>query len=341
MVIPVDNGVSLWRIDVRLIWTIVLALVGMNAAAQIAVGQAPAKNGLDYDAVIARARALLKEGKLKDALTSSEEAIALNDKRWEAYVTAASAYSAQQLFDDAIGMLQLALPRAPEDRKPLIRDALAETRRALLNPLPAAATASAPAGSPMPTQAEIVLWKSIENSTKATDFSGYLAAYPNGTFASVAKTRLDTLNESSKTPQQKRAEVIAKIVELTNNVSVRTKSGDSRQNVFAADCLLSTVRGTSSSTTIDLYKGGRLVANNGPNWGVSIITDAGGNAVNVADLYAAGASAVSQLFPLLAEAIQLCKGSDAGLTAPAPAAGTAVGVIVPGRPVPPATKKRM
>ena len=154
-------------------------------------GVTAAKAAQEYDEAIVRARALLKDDKKREALAAVEQAIALNDKRWEAYVVAASAYASQQLFDDAVGMLQSALTRAPEDRKPLIRDALAETRRALLSPLPQPAMpGSATPPAVVPTQAEIVLWKTIENTTKPEDLQGYLKAYPNGTFAPIATARL-------------------------------------------------------------------------------------------------------------------------------------------------------
>ena len=189
----------------RLVLTIGAALVSASALAQ-APAPAPQQSAAQnrgaaqapaYDEKVTKARALLKANDARAALAASQEAIALDDKRWEGYVTAAGAYSAQSLYDDAIGMLQAALTRAPEDRKPAIRDALAETRRALSAAPPSAAVpGTAPAAS-APTQAEIVLWKSIENSRNASDFSAYLEKYPDGTFAPVAKARRATLIESS------------------------------------------------------------------------------------------------------------------------------------------------
>jgi hypothetical protein len=49
-------------------------------------------------------------------------------------VLAANAYSSQRMFDDAIGMLQSASSHAPDDRKPLIREALADVRKQLAGP---------------------------------------------------------------------------------------------------------------------------------------------------------------------------------------------------------------
>src|SRR5438874_899123 len=103
-----------------------------------------------YDDAIARARTLLSEKKAQEEVTISDQAIQMDEKRWEAYVTAASGYSAQQLFDDAIGMLQLALARAPQDRKQLIRDALTEARRGTTTASDFGAVARTFSGPPNP-----------------------------------------------------------------------------------------------------------------------------------------------------------------------------------------------
>jgi len=152
-----------------------------------------------YNDLIAKARTLLADRKPQEAIEQSEAAIKLDDKRWEAYVTAASGYSAQKLYDDAIGMLQMALPRAPTERKQLVRDAITEARQLSSG----GAVANAGGGGPQPsggssagspTQAEVVLWKTIENSTRVEDFRGYIERYPNGTYASVAASRIARLD---------------------------------------------------------------------------------------------------------------------------------------------------
>jgi hypothetical protein len=60
------------------------------------------------------------------------------------------------------------------------------------------------------TQAEIVLWKSIENSTNADDFKAYLTQYPNGAFAVLAKSRIDRIEKqqaaAAQAEEQKREE---------------------------------------------------------------------------------------------------------------------------------------
>jgi Tfp pilus assembly protein PilF len=91
-----------------------------------------------YDDQLTRARTAINEKRYHDAQVNAEEAIRLDQNRWEAYVLAASAYSSQQLLDDAIGMLDRALSRAPEERKALIREALADARKQLSSPKAAA-----------------------------------------------------------------------------------------------------------------------------------------------------------------------------------------------------------
>ena len=41
------------------------------------------------------------------------------------------------------------------------------------------------------TQAEIVLWKSIESANSPADFQAYLSQYPDGAFTVLAKQRRD------------------------------------------------------------------------------------------------------------------------------------------------------
>jgi hypothetical protein len=160
---------------------------------------------VQYDEAIAKARSLLTEKKNKEAVHESERAIKLDESRWEAYVLAASGYSSQQLYDDAIGYLQMALPRAPEDKKDKIREALTESRAALARPA-SSASAAAPAvpsramSSPqaVPSQAEVVLWKTIENSTRVSDYETYLDKYPDGAFAALAANRMAEIEKKKQ-----------------------------------------------------------------------------------------------------------------------------------------------
>jgi hypothetical protein len=166
--------------------------------------------------MVAKARALIRDKKAQEAIAQSQAAIQLDDKRWEAYVTAASGYSAQQFYDDAVGMLQMALVRAPEDKKQLVRDAITEARGLSVGHVPPSNSVrpQPPPDSPNPTQAEVVLWKSIENSSRIDDFVAYLQKYPNGTFATLASARVEKLKtdaaaegERKRQEQDKQAEI--------------------------------------------------------------------------------------------------------------------------------------
>lgn len=52
---------------------------------------------------------------------------------------------------------------------------------------------SAPAMAQAPTQAEITFWTSIQNSKNAAEYEAYLQAFPNGTFAPLARLRIQQL----------------------------------------------------------------------------------------------------------------------------------------------------
>ena len=186
---------SVGRLDWEVVMTRKIALVGVMCAF-LCLGTFAQDS---YDDHLAQAKSLITQQKYSDAVKEGEKAIALDERRWEAYVIAAKGYSSQQLYDDAIGMLQTALAHAPDDKKPLIRDAIAECRKDI-NSTPSAVSVasnpkaetlvSPPAPATSPTQAEIVLWKSIEKSDNPDDFRAYLRAYPTGAFVPLAQSRL-------------------------------------------------------------------------------------------------------------------------------------------------------
>jgi tetratricopeptide (TPR) repeat protein len=158
-----------------------------------------------YNVHLSQAKSLITLQKYADAVTEAQKAIALDGQRWEAYVIAAKGYSSQKLFDDAIGTLQMALVRAPDDKKPLVRDAIADCRKEQnqgSTPSSPGATSAAntfpTVAASAPTQAEIVLWKSIENSSLTDDFQAYLTQYPNGAFVALAKSRIDRLKHQEE-----------------------------------------------------------------------------------------------------------------------------------------------
>ena len=69
---------------------------------------------------------------------------------------------------------------------------------------PAEGAVKTPPAGVDPAQQELVFWTTIQNSTDAEDFKDYLARYPNGLFASLARRRVNALSrpapESSPTP---------------------------------------------------------------------------------------------------------------------------------------------
>ena len=78
--------------------------------------------------------------------------------------------------------------------------------------VPAAVAAGGPAGpsavvvgglpDPVRAQQETVFWQSVENSTNAADFEAYLATWPNGVYASLARNRLAALRAPTPDPSR-------------------------------------------------------------------------------------------------------------------------------------------
>jgi hypothetical protein len=155
-----------------------------------------------YDSLIAQAAQALTAKQYSRSADFAERAIALNPARLEAYLYAAKGYDAQRLFDDEIGMLQQALIHAPAEKKQLIRDAIAQARKATGAGIGQSSTAAATPAASAPTQAEIVLWKSIENSQNPQDLGAYLRSYPNGAFVPLARQRLANIEAGIRSQQE-------------------------------------------------------------------------------------------------------------------------------------------
>src|SRR5580704_7710886 len=147
-----------------------------------------------YDQLISAARTLVQDQKQADAIQLCETAAHLDPNRWEAYQLEGSILALQKHYADAVPLLQKALERAPQDRKATLQQALNQARAAGAPPQTGAATSASPA----PTQAEIVLWKTIENSNNMDDFRAYLRQYPNGTFAPLANSKLQNFEEQQR-----------------------------------------------------------------------------------------------------------------------------------------------
>jgi tetratricopeptide (TPR) repeat protein len=160
-----------------------------------------------YDSFIQKGRTELRAGKADQALAAGEQAIKLDAMRWEGYALAGGALMNLKRFEEAADDFNEALKRAPQAKQPGLRrlrrqcllDAAGGSQSTPAAPPantngPAAPPSPGPAPSPATagnvTQAEIVLWESIKNSTNPSDFQTYLNQYPKGAFAALAQRRL-------------------------------------------------------------------------------------------------------------------------------------------------------
>jgi tetratricopeptide (TPR) repeat protein len=158
-----------------------LALVLIASAVYSGARAAPG-----YDALIRQGNLLLQAGSADQALNSGEAAIRIGADRWEGYALAGGALMNLKRYEDAADALSKAIGLAPESKQPALRDL---RRQCLLaeSGYPAVANTGVPATT---SQAEIVLWKSIENSHNSADFQNYLDQYPNGAFVELARRHL-------------------------------------------------------------------------------------------------------------------------------------------------------
>jgi tol-pal system protein YbgF len=143
-----------------------------------------------YEALIQRGESQL-DGSAEQAVAAGKAAVKMSPGRWEGYALIGGALMNLKRYEEGADMLSNAIERAPEAKRPGLRELrrqclLAESRS------PAAANAVAPATTT--SQAEIVLWKTIENSTNPADFQSYLGEYPQGAFAVLAQRHLAETN---------------------------------------------------------------------------------------------------------------------------------------------------
>jgi tetratricopeptide (TPR) repeat protein len=139
---------------------------------------------------VQKGRAQLQAGTPDLALASGEAAIKMNAERWEGYALAGGALMNLKCYEDAADKFSHAIDRAPEAKQAALRDL---RKQCVLAESGAAPVAKESAPAATTTQAEIVLWKSIENSQRQSDFEAYLQQYPNGAFSALAKSRLQEL----------------------------------------------------------------------------------------------------------------------------------------------------
>jgi formylglycine-generating enzyme required for sulfatase activity len=140
-----------------------------------------------YDVLIQQGKTQLQGGNAGLALDSSRGAIKLSATRWEGYALAGGALMNLKRYEEAADSLSEAIKNAPEAKQPALRDL---RRQCLLAESGSPAAASTPPPATTTSQAEIVLWKSIENSANLADFQSYLDQYPQGAFAVLARRHL-------------------------------------------------------------------------------------------------------------------------------------------------------
>jgi hypothetical protein len=156
----------------------------------LAMGAAHAAESLasGYDALIQQGKAQLQAGSAEQATTSGKAAIKMSTERWEAYALVGGALMNLKRFEQAADELSKAIERAPADKQPGLRDL---RRQCLQAPSPTALVEAKPPAAT--TQAEIVLWKSIENSRNLADFQAYVDQYPQGAFVNLAKNHITAI----------------------------------------------------------------------------------------------------------------------------------------------------
>jgi len=165
-----------------------------------------AQTGQDYDVLVQQGNAQLQAGSNDLALSTANSAVKLNADRWEAYALAGGALMNLKRYEEAVDNFGKAIERAPEAKQQGLRGLrkqclLAEAGAAPAAVPPSSSAATQPAAT---TQAEVVLWKSIENSTNPEDFQTYLSQYPQGAFVELAKRHLADLAQQQIQDQKLR-----------------------------------------------------------------------------------------------------------------------------------------
>ena len=80
-------------------------------------------------------------------------------------------------------------------------------------------------GTPSMTR-DLAIWQGIQNSTRATDFEGYVAAFPKGLFADLARARMKALRAEEATRLANRRQMrLIKKARRERNLATLTKPG--------------------------------------------------------------------------------------------------------------------
>jgi type II secretory pathway component HofQ len=155
-----------------------------------------------YGALVQQGKTQLQAGSADQALRSGLAAIKMSAGQWEGYALAGGALMNLKRYEEAADTLGKAIERAPESKQPALRD----LRRQCLLAESGSPAATTPAPATSTSQAEIVLWKSIENSRNSADFQTYLDQYPQGAFVALAQRHLaEALAQSEQDKQSSMA----------------------------------------------------------------------------------------------------------------------------------------
>jgi hypothetical protein len=154
-----------------------------------------AQTGASYDALIQQGKTELQAGNSAQALASGQQAVQLDANRWEAYALAGGALMNLKRYEEAADALSESIKHAPPEKQDGLRALRKQCALAEAGVTPTPQQHAAPPQPAATSQAEVVLWKTIETSTSPDDFNGYLTQYPNGAFVVLARKHLSDLQQ--------------------------------------------------------------------------------------------------------------------------------------------------
>ena len=131
---------------------------------------ARAQSGQAYESSVQAGTSQLQAGETAVALRTAEAAIRASAQRWEAYALAGGALMNLKRYEEATDYLSKAIERAPQDKQAALRGLRRQCLVAEAGVPPAIAPAPQPSSEATITQAEVVLWKSIEFSANPPIF---------------------------------------------------------------------------------------------------------------------------------------------------------------------------
>jgi len=133
------------RISARLVIFLCFALaLAVTSVTLLSANAGMHSPQVTYGQLIKAARAQMDQGKLDDAFLTASAAIAMDEKRWEAYAIAALVLGAQGNNADAVKFVDKAFARAPEEKKATLsemKDKFGKAAAAVQKPAAASADA--------------------------------------------------------------------------------------------------------------------------------------------------------------------------------------------------------